>query len=146
MDSQQLQDLEDIRQLKSRYFRLMDTQQWDTWQTCFTDDISARYEGAPRRRNDLPTDIGCEGRMALLDGVRGLLTNAVSMHQGFMPEITLTSATTAKAIWAMFDYVRLPTCHFKGWGHYHEDYVKQNGVWKIKKIHLTRLHTEEIWV
>ena len=26
MDMQQLQDLEDIRQLKSRYFRLMDTQ------------------------------------------------------------------------------------------------------------------------
>ena len=44
MDMQTLQDLEDIRQLKSRYFRLMDTQQWDTWQHCFTDDISAFYE------------------------------------------------------------------------------------------------------
>jgi len=146
MDMQQLQDLEDIRQLKSRYFRLMDTQQWEAWQDCFTVDISAFYEGAPRASAALPTDIGCEGRPALVAGVSGLMTGAKSMHQGFMPEIELTSATTAKAIWAMFDYVRLPTCHFKGWGHYHEEYVKQNGAWKLKKIHLTRLHTEEIWV
>lgn len=146
MDAQQMQDLEDIRQLKSRYFRLMDTQQWPQWQHCFTEDITARYEGAPRLRPDMATDIECNGRAALLDGVRGLLTGAVSMHQGFMPEITLTSATTATAIWAMFDYVRLPSCHFKGWGHYHEDYVKADGRWKIQRIHLTRLHTEEIWV
>ncbi len=145
MTPQQLQDLEDIRQLKSRYFRLMDTQQWEAWVSCFTADIVARYEGAPRPRNDMATDITCEGREALLAGVRGLLTGAVSMHQGFMPEITLTSAATAKAIWAMFDYVRLPTCAFKGWGHYHEDYVKEDGAWKIKRIHLTRLHTEEVW-
>jgi 3-phenylpropionate/cinnamic acid dioxygenase small subunit len=146
MNEQQLQDLEDIRQLKSRYFRLMDTQQWEPWRECFTEDISARYEGAPRARPDMSTDIGCEGRAALYDGVKGLLTGAVSMHQGFMPEITLTSATTARAIWAMFDYVRLPTCHFKGWGHYHEEYVKEASGWKIRRIHLTRLHTEEVWV
>ena len=146
MDMQTLQDLEDIRQLKSRYFRLMDTQQWEAWKSCFTEDISAFYEGAPRPRKDMPTDIGCEGRAALIEGVSSLMKGAVSMHQGFMPEIELTSATTAKAIWAMFDYVRLPTCWFKGWGHYHEDYVKEGGAWKLKKIHLTRLHTEEIWV
>ena len=146
MDMQQLADLEAIRQLKSCYFRLMNTQQWEPWQDCFTPDISAVYEGAPRARPDMPTEIGCEGRAALVAGVSGLMQGAVSMHQGFMPEIELTSATTAKAIWAMFDYVRLPTCHFKGWGHYHEDYVKINGAWKLKKIYLTRLHTEEIWV
>ncbi len=146
MGSKEQHDLEQIRQLKARYFRLMDTQQWDAWRACFTDDIAALYEGAPRVRKDLPTDIGCDGIEALVDGVRSLMTGAVSMHQGFMPEISLTSATTASAIWAMFDYVRLPTCAFKGWGHYHEDYVVQSGVWKIKKIHLTRLHTEEQWL
>ena len=145
MDLDQHNEFEAIRQLKSRYFRLMDTQQWEAWKDCFTDDVSAFYEGAPRVNPDAPTDIGCEGKQALIDGVSQLMEGAVSMHQGFMPEIELTSATTAKAIWAMFDYVRLPTCAFKGWGHYHEEYVKENGQWKMKKIHLTRLHTEEQW-
>tara|TARA_R110002096_G_scaffold5159_18_gene24153 strand:- start:5596 stop:6036 length:441 start_codon:yes stop_codon:yes gene_type:complete len=146
MTNDQLDDLEAIRQLKSRYFRLMDTQQFDDWHTCFTADISARYEGVPRASDDLPVDVEIEGCEALVDGIRALMTGAKSMHQGFMPEIRLTGATTAEAIWAMFDYVRLPTCHFKGWGHYHEHYVKQDGEWRISKILLTRLHTEEVWV
>ena len=44
----QMNELEAIRQLKSRYFRLMDTQQWEPWADCFTADVSALYEGAPR--------------------------------------------------------------------------------------------------
>jgi len=143
---QQLIDLEDIRQLKSRYFRLMDTQQWEPWTECFTADISALYEGAPRRSETQPMDITCDGRDVLVEGVSTLMTGAKSMHQGFMPEIELLDANNAKGIWAMFDYVRLPTCHFKGWGHYHENYVREGGAWRIKKIHLTRLHTEEEWV
>ena len=65
MASNNHDELEAIRQLKARYFRLMDTQQWDAWKSCFTDDISAFYEGAPRVSPDAPTDIGCEGKQAL---------------------------------------------------------------------------------
>jgi hypothetical protein len=124
----------------------MDTQQFDNWHTCFTADISARYEGVPREHDKMPVDVEIEGRDALVAGIRALMTGAKSIHQGFMPELRLTSATTAEGIWAMFDYVRLPSCNFKGWGHYHEQYVKEGKNWKIKKIHLTRLHTEESWV
>lgn len=146
MNIDQHDDLEAIRQLKARYFRLMDTRQWERWGECFTSDVSALYEGAPRARDDLPVDVGIEGRDALVDGVRNLMTGAISVHQGYMLEIELTSATTAHVVLAMFDDVRLPTCNFKGWGHYHDDFVKEDGRWKIKKIHLTRLRTEEEWV
>ena len=143
MNIEQQNDLEGIRQLKARYFRLMDTHQWSEWPSCFTDDVFARYEGVPRASDDLPLDIEINGCADLVEGVKSLMTGAQSIHQGFMPEIELTGADTAKAIWSMFDYVMLPTCHFNGWGHYHEDYVKVNGAWRIKRIHLTRLHTQE---
>ena len=146
MDIGAMNELEAIRQLKARYFRLMDTQQWDQFPSCFTADIKARYEGVPRAADDLPLDIEIEGRDELVDGIRTLMTGAQSIHQGFMPEIKLLGAAEAEAIWSMFDYVMLPTCHFKGWGHYHERYVKEGGDWRIKSIHLTRLHTEEVWV
>ena len=48
MTIDQMNDLEAIRQLKARYFRLMDTRQWEAWADCFTADVSASYEGAPR--------------------------------------------------------------------------------------------------
>jgi hypothetical protein len=45
MTIDQMNDLERIRQLKARYFRLMDTQQWEAWADCSTADVSASYEG-----------------------------------------------------------------------------------------------------
>lgn len=146
MTIDQINDLEGIRQLKARYFRLMDTKQWESWADCFTADVSASYEGAPRAHSKLPDVVALKGRDELVKGVSTLLTGAKSVHQGFMPELELTSATTARGIWAMFDYVMLPTCHFKGWGHYHEEYIKEGAAWKIKKIHLTRLHTSETFL
>ncbi len=143
MSTAQHDDLEAIRQLKAQYFRLMDTKQWERWGDCFTADISACYEGALRAGDDKPRENRVEGREALVEHVRNMMTGGISIHQGFMPEIELTSPTTASGIWSMFDYLRLPTRIFKGWGHYHDDYIKEDGRWRIKKTHLTRLHTEE---
>ena len=109
----------------------MDTQQWDPWTNCFTTDVWASDEGAPRANSRLPTTVTLEGRSQLVKGVSSLLSGAKSMHQGFTPELELTSATTARGVWAMFDYVMLPTCEFKGWGHYNEEYVKEGKEWKI---------------
>ncbi len=139
-------DLEAIRQLKARYFRLMDTKQWDDFATLFTDDVVAIYEGPPRvNKEDDPEVFRCEGRDTLVTGVKGLLSSTLSIHQGYMPEIEFQSDTEATGIWSMYDYLRLPKCSFQGWGHYHEEYVKEGDTWKIKRIHLTRLHVEETW-
>ena len=145
--SNEQEEFEQIRQLKSRYFRQMDCKEWDAWEHCFTEDVEAVYEGIPRAaREDDYKQFALQGRSELVNGVKGLLAHPVkSMHQVFMPELRLTSETTATGIWAMFDHLKLPICDFKGWGHYHEEYEKVDGQWKIKKIHLTRLHIDETW-
>jgi hypothetical protein len=69
---------------------------------------------------------------------RKLLASAVTVHHGHMPEIAITGADTATGIWSMVDVVRLGA-GFRGYGHYHEEYVKQAGRWRIRRLRLTRL-------
>ena len=42
----------------------------------------------------------------------------------------------------MTDRVDHPDYLLVGHGHYHEEYVRQNGRWKIRRLKLTRLHEE----
>jgi 3-phenylpropionate/cinnamic acid dioxygenase small subunit len=37
-----LEEIEAIKRLKARYFRLMDTKQWDQWGDVFTEDAHLR--------------------------------------------------------------------------------------------------------
>ena len=60
-----------------------------------------------------------------------------------MPEIELTSPTTATGTWAMEDWLRWPDGReLHGAGHYHEEYEKVDGRWRITKMTLTRLRTD----
>ena len=61
------------------------------------------------------------------------------------PEIELTSATTARGVWALQDIVRLvPGLTVVGYGHYHETYEHIAGQWLIKSSKLTRLREDII--
>ncbi|MGE0822909.1 MAG: nuclear transport factor 2 family protein [Candidatus Binatia bacterium] len=146
MTQQNLEEREKIAQLKARYFRLMDQKRWDEWKEVFTEDVVAVYHGVPgsSRREGL-TELRCEGRADLVAKVGGFLSKGISIHHGHMPELELTSATTATGIWAMVDYLLFPHFTLTGYGHYEEGYIKEGSTWKIKKILLTRLHCDLIW-
>jgi hypothetical protein len=147
MDLSTVEALEQIKQLKARYFRLVDHKRWAEWGELFTEDVTAVYENAPKDRpNDGLPGLQCTGRTTLVEAVTHALSKVLSVHQGFMPEIEIISPTTARGIWAMFDYLRLPDCIFKGYGHYEEEYVKEASGWKIKSVVLTRLHCDIQWV
>jgi hypothetical protein len=133
----QISEIEEIKKLNARYFRLMDEKRWDEWAEVFSEDFVGIYQGQhPELRFD--------GRDAIVSENRRILASAKTIHHGHMPEIELTSETSATGIWAMFDYVELPEFTLKGYGHYHEEYVKRGGRWEIKSIRLTRLRCDVV--
>jgi hypothetical protein len=73
--------------------------------------------------------------------LREILAEAPTVHQGHTPEIELTGPETATGIWAMVDIVKLGP-EFIGYGHYHDEYRKVKGVWKIASTRLTRTLVE----
>ena len=62
-----------------------------------------------------------------------------SSKKNAAPEITLLDEHNATGIWAMEDLVHMPRIALQGWGHYHERYRKEDGVWRIAEIRLTRV-------
>jgi hypothetical protein len=95
---QQLHDIEEIKKLKARYFRLVDTQQWAEWGQLFTSDaVFHGHAGEICGRDEIVSY--CSGRLA----------NALTVHHGYMPEIEILDRDEATGIWAMDDYNEWPT-------------------------------------
>ncbi len=123
-----------IANLKARYCRFLDTKDWAAYAALFTDDvvIDTTASGGPRM----------EGREAALASIRASLDTAKTVHHVHSPEIEI-DGDTARAVWAMQDQLSWPNGRrLSGAGHYHERYVRQDGVWKIAESRLTRLWLE----
>jgi hypothetical protein len=128
-------DIEAIKQLKARYFRMMDIKDWDAMREVFADDVAIDTTEAGGR-----VVVGADDFMA---GLRQILQDVVTVHHGHMPEIELTSSTTAAGVWSMEDMLRWPNgSELHGFGHYHETYEKSGGRWRIKTMTLTRLRMD----
>jgi uncharacterized protein (TIGR02246 family) len=135
VDENDADDIEAIRRLKARYFRTMDTKDWAGMRQVFADDVVMDTSEAG---GGLVS--GADEFMAFLQEALG---GATTVHQGHMPEIEVTSATTATGIWALNDIVIFPNgMRLDGYGHYHETYEKVGGEWRIKSSKLTRLHMD----
>ncbi|NIH80637.1 nuclear transport factor 2 family protein [Amycolatopsis viridis] len=135
--AERLAAIEDIKQLKARYFRLMDTKDWTALREVFTDDAHMDIDGFPRDGGDAIT--------AFLSKV---LTPLRTVHHGHMPEITLISRDQASGVWAMFDYVEFPSDGlprgFHGYGHYHDQYRVERGAWRIASTRVARLRIDPL--
>jgi hypothetical protein len=134
--------IEEIKQLKARYFRLIDTKDWEAFRDVFTDDcrhyyVEATGEETFHRNEDY------------FPMIETTLTRGVTTHHGHTPEITLTSPTEAEGIWAMFDYVQTDApgrrVSLQGYGHYHETYRKcDDGKWRMSSKRNVRLRVDEV--
>jgi hypothetical protein len=135
--------LEELRHLKARYFRLLDTKQWDAWSELFEPDVVAEFP-------DDHAEAVYRGRDAFVNVVRSSLGPALTLHHGHTPELDVLSPVSAKGIWTMQDWLYWPeggnqvgltgVRSVLGWGHYHETYVKKSDAWRIATLKLTRMH------
>lgn len=133
-------DLEAIRQLKARYCRLLDTKDYEAWKRLFADDVVVKLDMAISSGGaDGQTAPPLHGLDEFVPVVLGGVEHAQTKHHVHTPEITLTSDTTASAIWAMEDLLLFADGgELFGAGHYHETYEKRAGDWVITSLHLTR--------
>jgi hypothetical protein len=137
---ERLAAIEDIRQLKARYFRCIDTKDWAGLATVF----------APDAEMDMTSEGSgiTHGAAEIAEYVRTCgIEPAETVHHGHNPEIAITSDATAAGIWPMEDMLRWPEGTFAlrtlhGYGHYHETYERVGGDWKIKTLRLARLRVD----
>lgn len=132
-DLERLVAKDEIRTLKARRDRALDTKDWDTFiATHWPDHISAIDEHGTR-----PLTEAVEDLKIMLDGVD-------TTHHSHSPEITFTSPTEAVGVWAMEDMLYWhqkdgpKTTH--GYGYYHETYAKRDGEWRTVRRWLQRTH------
>lgn len=143
--TERLEAIEAIQALKARYFRCLDTKDWDGFAEVFAPDAMMDVSGEMRDGRTKGDGI-LRGHREIAAFVRGAVDNVVTVHHGHTPEIELTSPTTARGIWAMEDALRWPEGSpiraMHGYGHYHETYEKLAGSWRIKTLTLTRLRLD----
>ncbi len=130
-----LLEIEAIKQVKARYCRYLDTKEWESWRSLFADDFRSDTSQAGGK-----VIVGADDFVAF---TRRSLGDRATVHQVHAPEIELTSPTTARAVWALEDVVRLaPGVNLRGYGHYRESYEKVDGRWLITESTLTRLRED----
>jgi hypothetical protein len=130
-----------IQEVKARYFRYIDTKQWDRFRDLFTDDC----------KHYLPEEspVSFMTNDDYFPMLEEMLNDGITIHHGHMPEITFVSDAEAEGVWAMTDYVQVnpPSGRISmmGWGHYYETYRKcDDGQWRISSKRNTRLRVDQI--
>ena len=152
---QRLVDIESIRGLKARYFRCLDTKDWDGLANVFAPDavFDLRQVSSirdPRTGIWAPPyggeDAVYRGHANVLGMIRTAVEFRVTIHHGHMDEIEITGDDTATGIWAMQDIVMSaagdPPLNMRGSGHYHDTYVRLDRGWAIQTTMITRLILE----
>lgn len=130
---QRIEDANDIKRLQRAYGYYMDEALWDEVVQLFADDATLEfardgvYVGKTRIRDYLH---------ALNDGQHGLREGQLQEHLQLMPVVTLgEDGNTAKARWRSIMLLgELGERALWGEGPYENEYVKEDGVWKIIKL------------
>lgn len=124
---QQLSDLEEIRQLKARYFRCIDTGNHTELANCFTEDVEIDLRGGGYRLRVL-------GRADMVEFIASSFNSSVvAMHHGHTPEIRFTGPDSAEGTWYLEDRFIDPERGEDTIGSslYHDRYIRTAEGWQV---------------
>lgn len=130
--------IEEIRQLKYRYFRSLDLKQWDAFGDCLAEDVVARY-GTQAMDKPLHFDTRADV-VAYMSEQLG--TGIVTIHIASHPEIQV-DGDTATGSWGFEDTVIVPDfkVQIRGGGYYNDTYRKDSdGKWRIASTGYERIY------
>ncbi|KHO24803.1 bile acid 7-alpha dehydratase [Mycolicibacterium setense] len=120
-------DIDDIKQVKYRYLRALDTKHWDEFADTLTEDIAGDY-GQSMGKTLHFTD-----RDSLVDYMKSSLgAEVITEHRVAHPEIEV-NGDEATATWYLQDRVIVPSLNFMLFGSafYHDRYRRTADGWKI---------------
>lgn len=149
-ESGRLSAIEDIRQLKAKYWRGVDTADGELVRSILAEDCVLDYRGCC---TDPTTGVDHMPMMNMVMTGRDSWQTAnldaprlVTVHQGHQHEIEPTGNGTASGIWVFSDRFFMPPgapfARLVGYGHYHDTYEKAGGRWLLKTTRITRLRVE----
>lgn len=161
-ETERLLAIEQIKQLKARYFQCTDCKDWKGFLEVFTPDVEFDHRNSFRAVDPVSGASRVYGRgelLAALDtsgwNMKGKdqigasssqFADVSTVHQGFNPQITIHSPTEASGVWAMQDMLRFPPGspiqEIRGYGYYHETYRRIDGRWLIQTTTLKRLRVD----
>jgi SnoaL-like domain len=142
--------IEEIKQLKSRYFHGIDEKDWKMLRDTLADDAILDFSGEVELHVGHhgvetaadPTDWILAGGGDGTEKIAAIVGQIISVHQGHDPQITITGEHEARGVWSLYDCLDYGDEVFHGYGYYEETYRRDDGRWRISKLKLTRLRTE----
>jgi hypothetical protein len=149
-EAERLAAIEDIRQLKAKYWRGVDNADGALVRSILAEDCVLDYMGCC---TDPASGVDHMPQMNMV--MRGRESwqtgnleepRLVTVHQGHQSEIEVTSETTAHGVWSFTDRFFMPPGspfdRLVGYGYYQDTYEKAGGTWLLKTTRITRLWVE----
>ena len=131
--ARRIRDTKDIKRLQRAYGYYLDEAMWDDLTELFTDNATVEYarDGLYRGKQRIR-----EYLYRLGDNRSGLAPGQLNEHFQLMPVITLSDdGMSAQGRWrAVILAGQYQESALWGEGPYENEYVKQDGVWKISKL------------
>lgn len=126
-------DFRAILELKYRYCRLVDDQDWASLIELFTPDATL----------DVPVWRAPKPREAAISAYADHMDQIKSIHTVSMPVMVVETSDVVSVEWRMEDRLFSANAVVHGFGRYEDRCARVDGEWKISRLRLVRSRREE---